>query len=54
MLKRFLWSWGFWATVGVCGCVAGVVFQKLTHNGLEVWLMGIVFLAAAYVERHEY
>jgi hypothetical protein len=34
--------------------VAGVVFQKLTHNGLEVWLMGIVFLAAAYVERHEY
>ena len=53
MQKRFLWSWGFWAAVGVLACVSGLTFQKLAGNGLEVWLIGIVFFAAAYVERHD-
>jgi len=50
-LKKFLWSSGFWAMLGLVGCVAGLYFQHVAGNGMGLWLLGLVFLGAAYVER---
>jgi hypothetical protein len=50
-LERFLWTWQFWALVGVFGCMSGLLFQKLAGNGLALWCLGLCFLWAAYVER---
>jgi hypothetical protein len=50
-LARFLWTWQFWAVIGVIGCGSGLVFQKLAGTGTELWCLGLCFFAAAYVER---
>jgi hypothetical protein len=50
---HFLWTWKFWALIGVFGCGSGLLFQKLSGNGLELWCLGLCFLGAAYVERQE-
>ena len=50
-LKKFLWSPGFWAMLGVIGCVTGLYFQRFAGNGLGLWFLGLVFLGAAYIER---
>jgi hypothetical protein len=50
-LKRFLWTPPFWALVGMVGCTSGLYFQRLAGNGLGLWLLGLVFLGAAYIER---
>ena len=50
-INRFLWTWQFWAVIGIIGCVSGLFFQKMAGNGLELWCLGLCFLGAAYVER---
>jgi hypothetical protein len=52
--KKFVWSPQFWAVIGVAACVAGLYFQKLANNGMGLWVLGLVFLGAAYLERREY
>jgi hypothetical protein len=49
--KKFLWTPGFWAVIGVFGCVAGLYFQRVAQNGMGLWFLGLVFLGAAYLER---
>jgi len=51
--KKFLWSPAFWAVIGIIGCCSGLYFQRLAGNGMGLWLLGLVFLGAAYVERSE-
>jgi hypothetical protein len=51
VIQRFLWTWQFWAVIGLFGCVTGLMFQKMAGNGLELWCLGLCFLGAAYVER---
>ena len=51
--KKFLWSPAFWAMLGVVGCVTGLYFQRFAGNGMGLWLLGLVFLGAAYVEKQE-
>jgi hypothetical protein len=51
--KRFLWTPQFWALIGLIGCGAGLYFQRIANNGMGLWLMGLIFLGAAYVERKE-
>ena len=52
-LKKFLWSPHFWALMGFLGCASGLYFQRLAGNGMGLWLLGLVFFGAAYVERSE-
>jgi len=51
--KKFLWTPGFWALIGLVGCGAGLYFQRLEGNGLGLWFLGLVFLGAAYLEHCE-
>jgi hypothetical protein len=49
--KKFLWTSNFWALIGFIGCTSGLYFQKMAQNGMGLWLLGLVFLGAAYIER---
>jgi hypothetical protein len=49
--KKFLWTSNFWALIGFIGCGSGLYFQKMAQNGMGLWLLGLIFLGAAYVER---
>jgi hypothetical protein len=51
--KKFLWSPTYWGLCGVVGCVSGLYFEQAASNGLGLWLLGVFFLGAAYVERRE-
>lgn len=51
--KKYLWTPGFWAMLGLIGCATGLYFQRVTGNGLGLWLLGLVFLGAAYVEQKD-
>jgi hypothetical protein len=52
-LARFLWTWRFWALIGLFGCGSGLLFQKMAGNGTELWCLGLCFLGAAYIEHRE-
>jgi hypothetical protein len=52
-LKKFLWSPGFWAALGILGCVTGVYFQRVAANGTGLWCLGLIFLGAAYLEHND-
>jgi hypothetical protein len=52
-LSSFLWTPPFWALIGLAGCASGLYFQKMAGNGMGLWLMGLIFLGCAYVERQE-
>jgi hypothetical protein len=49
--KKFLWTSNFWALIGFIGCGSGLYFQKMAQNGMGLWLLGLIFLGAAYFER---
>ncbi|HEY3394793.1 MAG TPA: hypothetical protein VGK58_18955 [Lacipirellulaceae bacterium] len=49
--KKFLWTSNFWALIGFIGCCSGLYFQKMAQNGMGLWVLGLVFLGAAYLER---
>jgi hypothetical protein len=51
--KNFLWTPHFWALIGLFGCASGLYFQQLAGSGMGLWLMGLIFFGAAYVERQE-
>ncbi|MFO0790639.1 MAG: hypothetical protein U0805_14380 [Pirellulales bacterium] len=53
-LKKFLWSPGFWATLGILGCTTGLYFQRVAANGSGLWCLGLIFLGAAYLEKNPY
>jgi len=48
--KKFLWSPAFWACLGILGCASGLYFQRVAENGAGLWMMGLIFLGAAYIE----
>ena len=52
-LKKFLWTPKFWALLGVVGLVSGLYFQRVAANGSGLWCLGLIFLGAAYLEKHE-
>ncbi len=52
--KKFMWSPKFWALLGIFGCVSGLYFQRVAANGTGLWCLGLIFLGAAYLEKHEY
>jgi hypothetical protein len=52
--KRFYGSPKFWATLGLLSCIAGAYFQRVAANGTGLWCLGLIFLGAAYLEKHEY
>jgi len=52
--KKFYGSAKFWAMLGVVGCLAGAYFQRVAANGTGLWCLGLIFLGAAYLEKHEY
>jgi hypothetical protein len=52
--KKFYGSARFWAMLGVVGCLAGAYFQRVAANGTGLWCLGLIFLGAAYLEKHEY
>jgi TatA/E family protein of Tat protein translocase len=52
-LKKFLWTWKFWALLGIVGCVSGLYFQRVAANGSGLWCLGLIFLGAAYLEQKE-
>jgi hypothetical protein len=49
--KKFLWTSNFWALIGFIGCGSGLYFQKMAQNGMGLWLLGLIFFGAAYIER---
>lgn len=51
--KKFLWTWKFWALLGIVGCVSGLYFQRVAANGSGLWCLGLIFLGAAYLEQKE-
>lgn len=51
--KKFLWTWKFWAVLGMVGCVSGLYFQRVAANGSGLWCLGLIFLGAAYLEQQE-
>jgi hypothetical protein len=52
--KKFVWTPKFWAMLGMLGCVTGCYFQRVANNGVGLWCLGLMFLGAAYLEKHEY
>jgi hypothetical protein len=52
--KKFVWTPKFWAVLGILGCISGAYFQRVASNGCGLWCLGLVFLGAAYLEKHEY
>ena len=51
--KKFLWTWKFWAVLGLVGCVSGLYFQRVAANGSGLWCLGLIFLGAAYLEQQD-
>jgi TatA/E family protein of Tat protein translocase len=52
-MKKFLWTWRFWAVLGLVGCVSGLYFQRVAANGSGLWCLGLIFLGAAYLEQKD-